>query len=95
MKRRESNNNGGESNGGDGGNSGEEGSGSHKSGATEGEERFCKIELPIFTGEDALGWIGKIERYFRYRGLSEREKMEAVFVAVEGKALSWMQWWES
>lgn len=90
--------NGRDSNGkhgeGDGGGSNTQGSvgESHRTNMTRGEDWFRKIELPIFAGEDAQGWIRKIERYFRFRGLSEEDK--AVLVAVEGKALCWMQWWE-
>nr|KYP45086.1 Transposon Ty3-G Gag-Pol polyprotein [Cajanus cajan] len=58
-------------------------------------EKFRKMELPIFEGEDAPGWIGRIERYFRLRNINELEKMEVVLVAMEGEALSWLQWWES
>jgi len=53
------------------------------------------MDIPIFTGEDAMGWTGKVEKYFRLRGVQEEEKMEVVMVAMEGNALSWFQWWET
>nr|KYP65367.1 hypothetical protein KK1_011600 [Cajanus cajan] len=53
------------------------------------------MELPIFEGEDAPSWIERIERYFCPRNINEQEKMEVVLVAMEGEALSWLQWWDS
>lgn len=61
----------------------------------EGERRLRKIDLPVFNGEDAPGWLTKIERFFRVRRIEEDEKLDAAMMAVEGEALSWLQWWES
>ncbi|KAJ1413258.1 Retrotransposon gag domain [Sesbania bispinosa] len=58
-------------------------------------ERWCKLEIPIFAGDDAYGWTNRLERYFHIKGVSERERMSAVMVAMEGRALSWYRWWES
>ncbi|KAI0520439.1 hypothetical protein KFK09_007914 [Dendrobium nobile] len=48
--------------------------------------------MPIFEGEDAYGWIYKVERYFAFNGLTEEEKLTAAGLCLEGKALSWFQW---
>ncbi|PKU74310.1 1-phosphatidylinositol-3-phosphate 5-kinase [Dendrobium catenatum] len=48
--------------------------------------------MPIFEGEDAYGWIYKVERYFVVNGLMEEEKLIAAGLCLEGKALSWYQW---
>ncbi|KAJ1420421.1 Retrotransposon gag domain [Sesbania bispinosa] len=58
-------------------------------------EKWRKLEIPIFTGDDAYGWTNRLERYFHIKGVSERERMSAVMVAMEGRALSWYRWWES
>jgi len=35
-----------------------------------------------------------VERYFDLKGMSREEKLQAVMVAMERKALTWYQWWE-
>ncbi|WVY89402.1 hypothetical protein V8G54_034916 [Vigna mungo] len=42
-----------------------------------------KLDIPV------------LERYFRLKGVGEKERMKAVMVALEGKALNWFQWWET
>ncbi|XP_057450492.1 protein disulfide-isomerase 5-3-like isoform X1 [Lotus japonicus] len=59
-----------------------------------GGSRWRKLEILIFGGEDAYGWILKLERYFELRGVADDERMQATLLALEGKALSWFQWWE-
>ncbi|XP_057451806.1 uncharacterized protein LOC130743580 [Lotus japonicus] len=56
--------------------------------------RWRKLEIPIFGGDDAYGWTHKLERYFALRGVEEDERMQATLLALEGKVLSWFQWWE-
>lgn len=53
-----------------------------------------KLAIPIFEGEDAFGWTSRVERYFELKGVSNQEKIQEAMVAMEGKALSWYQWWE-
>ncbi|RDX64703.1 hypothetical protein CR513_56714, partial [Mucuna pruriens] len=57
--------------------------------------RWQNFEIPSFNGEDATGWIGRMERYFWLRAIPEEERLDAVMVALEGKVLMWFQWWES
>jgi len=45
-------------------------------------------------GEDAYGWIVRVERYFKLNLVEEEEKLYAVLIALEDRALSWYQWWE-
>ena len=54
-----------------------------------------KLELPIFEGEDPLGWIFRVERYFTVNGVTEAERLDAAVVSLEGKALAWFQWMEA
>jgi len=57
-----------------------------------GDRKVRKLKMPIFEGEDAYGWIYKVERYFAVNGLTEEEKLSAAGLCLEGKALSWYQW---
>lgn len=57
------------------------------------EERWRKLEIPVFEGTDSYGWLNRVERYFDLK-MSENGKLQAVMVAMEGKALAWYQWWE-
>jgi len=53
-----------------------------------------KLKIPIFRGDDAYGWIVRAERYFKLNMVHDDEKLDAVVIALEDKALSWFQWWE-
>lgn len=53
-----------------------------------------RLEIPIFKGEDAYGWLVRVERYFHLNGVKVRDKLDAVVLAMEDKALNWYQWWE-
>jgi len=57
--------------------------------------RWRKLDIPVFIGEDAYGWTNRLERYFRLKEVTEDERMQAVLIALEGKALNWFQWWET
>lgn len=46
----------------------------------------------MFDGTNPDGWILRAERYFSFYRLSEEEKIEATVVALEGKALLWVQY---
>ena len=52
------------------------------------------MELPLFDGGDALGWLVRIERYFAINNIAGEERMELVLIALEGRALNWYQTWE-
>jgi len=47
-------------------------------------DKWRQLDIPVYEGEDATGWIGKVECYFLLRGVQEQEKMEAAMVAMEG-----------
>ncbi|KAJ1397013.1 CLU domain [Sesbania bispinosa] len=57
------------------------------------EERWRKLEIPLFSGDDVYEWVSRVERYFNFKGVLEQERLQAVMVAMEGKALSWFHWW--
>ena len=52
------------------------------------------MELPIFTGNNALGWLLGIERYYTINGIEGEERKELVLVALDGRALNLYQAWE-
>ena len=55
-----------------------------------------KIGNLIYDRESyAYSWINKLECFFQMRDILEEEKIQAVMVALDGKALSWFQWWET
>ena len=59
--------------------------------------RLRKLEIPIFKGEigeDPLGWFHRVERYFVVNRLSEKDKLDAAVLCLEGEALEWHQWEE-
>lgn len=52
-------------------------------------EMMKRVELPIFDGEDAYGWIAVAERFFRMGEYDEMTKMRLVSVSLKGDVLSW------
>lgn len=51
--------------------------------------RFRKLEIYMFSGEQPIGWLLRLERYFfLYNVIEDEEKLEAVNVCLEGKALN-------
>ncbi|KAF1879588.1 hypothetical protein Lal_00033245 [Lupinus albus] len=70
------------------------GSSKDRSEDTNRREKWHKLEIPIFVGEDAFGWTHRLERYFMLKEVTEEEKMQATVMALDGKALSWYHWWE-
>ncbi|EXB75614.1 hypothetical protein L484_026090 [Morus notabilis] len=34
-----------------------------------GESRFRRMEIPLFSGDDPLGWLFRLERYFQVQGV--------------------------
>ncbi|GJT11038.1 ankyrin repeat-containing protein [Tanacetum coccineum] len=53
------------------------------------EHRMRKLKMPVFEGEDAYGWIYRVERYFEIQGLPQQEQLRAAALCMEGEALSW------
>ncbi|WVY96197.1 hypothetical protein V8G54_028348 [Vigna mungo] len=51
--------------------------------------KWRKLDIPVFAGEEAYGWTNRLERYLRLKEVSEEERMQAVIVALEGRALNW------
>nr|GFA91710.1 ankyrin repeat-containing protein [Tanacetum cinerariifolium] len=58
------------------------------------EHRMRKLKMPIFEGDDAHGWIYRVERYFEVQGVIRRERLLAATLCLEGEALAWYRWYE-
>ncbi|KAI0493308.1 hypothetical protein KFK09_027585 [Dendrobium nobile] len=59
-----------------------------------GNQKVRKLNMPIFEGEDAYGWVYKVERYFAANGLTEEEKLSAADCGAAGDEVSgyWRLW---
>jgi len=51
-----------------------------------------KLDVPRFDGTDPLGWIFKINQFFRYHGTLEHDHLTIASFYMEGRALAWFQW---
>ncbi|KAA0059479.1 hypothetical protein IC582_002784 [Cucumis melo] len=51
--------------------------------------KFKKIEMPVFTGEDPDSWLFRAERYFQIHKLTESGKMLVSTVSFDGPTLNW------
>nr|GEW78768.1 ankyrin repeat-containing protein [Tanacetum cinerariifolium] len=56
--------------------------------------RFKKLKMPIFDGEDAYGWIYRMESFFKIQGVEALEQLQVAELCLEGEALSWYCWSE-
>jgi hypothetical protein len=52
------------------------------------KQKWQKLTILIFDGEDAFGWTSRVERYFELEGVGDHEKIQAAKIAMEGKALT-------
>ncbi|CAL1405272.1 unnamed protein product [Linum trigynum] len=57
--------------------------------------RQTTIEFPRFTRhEDPSGWMSRVEKYFKYQGISEEQKVVLASFHLEGDANQWVMWLE-
>ncbi|XP_022137369.1 uncharacterized protein LOC111008840 [Momordica charantia] len=54
--------------------------------------RFKKVEMPIFGGEELEAWIFRAERYFEIQKLTDEEKMIVAIISFDGIALAWYRY---
>ncbi|GKD35000.1 putative mitochondrial protein, partial [Tanacetum coccineum] len=52
-------------------------------------DREKRLGPNVEDGEDAYGWIYRVERYFEIQGIPQQEQLRAVVLCMEGEALSW------
>lgn len=48
-----------------------------------------KLEMPRFDGFEPQDWVFKVERFMRFNGVHEEEKVELVSFHLDGSALQW------
>ena len=53
------------------------------------QNKFKKVEMPIFNGDDSDSWLFRAERYFQIHKFTEFEKMIVATISFEGPALNW------
>lgn len=46
-----------------------------------------KVELPLFNGEDPVGWIARAEVYFHVMGTSPKVKVNLAYLCMEGATI--------
>ncbi|XP_031745972.1 uncharacterized protein LOC116406393 [Cucumis sativus] len=52
-------------------------------------DKFKKVEMPVFNGEDPDSWLFRADRYFQIHKLSDAEKVLVATISFEGPALNW------
>ncbi|PNY09505.1 hypothetical protein L195_g006058, partial [Trifolium pratense] len=50
--------------------------------------------IPQWEEDDAQGWLICVNRYFQLNEVREQDKVDAVVIALEDRALNWFQWGE-
>ena len=51
--------------------------------------KFKKVEMPVFDGDDPDSWLFCAERYFQIHKLTDSEKLTVATISFEGPALNW------
>ncbi|KAH7676680.1 Acid proteases protein [Dioscorea alata] len=51
-----------------------------------------KTEVPIFTGDDVLGWLFQINHYFFFNQIPDNQRVSIAAFYMGGTALHWFQW---
>lgn len=51
-----------------------------------------KLDVPLFDGSDAHGWIFKISQFFTYHHTPEEDRITIASFYLDGPALAWYQW---
>ena len=51
-----------------------------------------KLEIPKFSGKDALGWIFQVEQFFDFHHIEGPQRLSICLFAMTGEALQWYKW---
>lgn len=51
--------------------------------------KFKKVEMPVFNGNDPDSWLFRADRYFQIRKVIEMEKMTVSIISFDGPGLDW------
>lgn len=52
---------------------------------------FEEAQDADFEGEDTHSWVYRVERHFSINSLTDRMKLTAAAICLEGRALAWYQ----
>lgn len=64
-----------------------EGRTKNEDGNTE-RNKFKKVEIPIFNGEDLDSWLFRVDRYFQIHKLTDAKKILVATISFEGPTLN-------
>ncbi|TYK17139.1 putative retroelement pol polyprotein [Cucumis melo var. makuwa] len=53
--------------------------------------KFKKVEMLVFTGNDPNSWLFRADRYFQIHKLTDAEKMTVSVISFDGPALDWFR----
>ncbi|XP_073035559.1 uncharacterized protein [Primulina eburnea] len=51
-----------------------------------------KIELPVFEGEDPMGWLGRMEQYFEVHETPRDCRLKLAYICMHGTTVHWFRW---
>ena len=51
--------------------------------------RLPKLEIPLFTGDNVLGWLFQIERFFHFHNTPPDQRLDIASFYMSGLALGW------
>ena len=54
--------------------------------------RLPKLEIPLFSGDNPLGWLFQIERFFLYHNTPMDQRLSVASFYLTGLALQWFHW---
>lgn len=52
--------------------------------ASMSEEKWRKLKVPLFSGEDAFRWLNRVDQYFQMKRVKEKERLQVIMMAMEG-----------
>ena len=54
---------------------------------------YCmKLEVPCFDGSDPMGWLFKINQFFKYHATPDHKRLTIALFYMDEPALVWYQW---
>ena len=53
------------------------------------QNKFKKVEMPVFNNEDLDLWLFRADRYFQIHKLTNSDKLIVATISFEGSALNW------
>ena len=57
--------------------------------------RLPKLEIPLFSGDNVLGWLFQIEHFFHFHNTPPDQRLDIASFYMSGLALGWFKWMHS